>query len=80
MNCRDLIEFLGDYFSRDLPPGQHAEFERHLGLCPPCRHYLEAYEQTIRLGKAACEDESLPPLPEALIQAILAARGRRDGG
>ena len=77
MTCRELIEFLHDYLSGELPEAERVEFERHLGLCVACRNYLQTYEQTIRLGKAACAGPHPPPMPEELVAAILAARARR---
>jgi anti-sigma factor RsiW len=81
MTCRELVEFLMSYLEHELPEAQRAEFERHLEICPPCLAYLETYKETIRLGKAICQcpDDAVPhDVPEALVQAILAAR-RQSG-
>jgi len=80
ITCRDLIRFLIDYTSGELPPTERAEFDRHLAVCPPCVAYLKTYEQTIRLGKAAMADgdDDLPAeMPEELVRAILASRSKR---
>ncbi|RIK63007.1 MAG: hypothetical protein DCC65_16550 [Planctomycetota bacterium] len=77
MTCREFIDFLEAYRSRELPAPQAVEFERHMGLCPSCVSYLRSYEETIRLGrKALCDPEGPVPqdAPEELIRAILAAR------
>ena len=74
--CKEVLDFLGDYLSDELPAAQRAEFERHLAVCPPCVAYLKSYEQTIKLGKCACADEDEKP-PEELIKAILAARSKK---
>jgi anti-sigma factor RsiW len=74
--CNEVLDFLGDYLSGELPAAQRAEFERHLAVCPPCVAYLKSYELTIRLGKAACADVDEKP-PEELINAILAARSKK---
>jgi anti-sigma factor RsiW len=79
MTCRDFITFLLEYRSGELSPEQRREFDAHLAECPWCVAYLNTYEQTIRLGKAAfAEPEAAVPadVPEELVQAILAARGR----
>ena len=76
-SCRELTELLSDYLAADLPAGQRARFERHLRGCEACALYLGAFEQAVRLGKAACAapDGALPDdVPEELVQAILAAR------
>jgi anti-sigma factor RsiW len=83
LTCRELIDFLGEYFEGGLAPAQRDEFERHLAVCPSCLVYLETYKSTIVLSRAAFADEECEPdapqtlpaeVPEALIAAILAAR------
>jgi len=75
LTCRELIDFLMAYLDGELPAAQRADFERHLGVCPPCLNYLETYKETVRLGKACCADDALPAdVPEELVRAILAAR------
>ena len=79
MNCRTLIEFLMDYLNGELPDAQRAEFEAHLAECPWCVAYLQTYQETVRLGKVVLTDADAPAqeeVPEELIQAILAARGK----
>ena len=80
MTCREFADFMADYLAGELPADARAEFDLHLGLCVNCRKYLTGYEATVKLGRAAFEDESsaLPPdVPEPLVKAILAARARR---
>lgn len=77
MNCREFVDFLVDYYENELPEEQHAKFQEHMQLCPPCVAYLKSYEQTIRLGRAAfeCLDNELPAnVPEGIVDAILEAR------
>ena len=77
MTCRELTDFLADYLSDELPAPQREAFERHLSVCSACRRYLASYRATIELGKAALKpsEADVPPeVPEALVQAILAAR------
>jgi anti-sigma factor RsiW len=79
MTCRELADFIGDYISGELLAGTRAAFDRHLSVCPNCRHYLAGYKATIELGRRAFEDDSadIPPdVPEELVKAILAARKR----
>jgi hypothetical protein len=79
MNCKDVTEFLSDYLDGELPLRQRVTFKLHLLLCRDCRRYLRSFATTIKLtqslgrGPSAGED---PPVPEALVQAILAARGK----
>jgi anti-sigma factor RsiW len=73
MTCHTFLDFLMDYLNGELPPGQHAVFEEHLGECPDCVAYLAMYRETVKLGKAAAAAPEAP-VPEDLIRAILAAR------
>jgi len=80
MTCRELIDFLMDYRAGALPEAQCASFEAHLELCPPCVDYLRTYEETVRLGKGACnnpDDAVSEEVPDELVQAILSARAKR---
>ena len=81
MTCREFVEFLRHYVSRELPDSQLARFEEHLAECPSCAAYMSTYLETVRLGKAAFSelDEELPDdVPEELVEAILSAKKRRD--
>lgn len=77
MTCQEAIDFILSYLDGELPAEVRAEFERHLAICRNCVSYLDSYRTTVNLEKtafAACNDPNTPPLPEELIQAILAAR------
>jgi predicted anti-sigma-YlaC factor YlaD len=78
MNCREVTQFLSDYLDGELPLRQRLTFKLHLLLCPDCRRYLQSFATTIKLtrslGKRAASDSD-PPIPKALLEAILAARG-----
>jgi anti-sigma factor RsiW len=79
ITCRELLGFLDDYLASMLPADQVAEFENHLSNCPPCVAYMKGYRETVRLGKAALaatDDPAPAEVPEDLVQAILAARGK----
>ena len=73
LTCQVLYDFLGDYLDGTIPADQRREFEAHLALCPCCRNYLDSYRATVRVCRAA-EPATLPQMPPALIQAILASR------
>jgi anti-sigma factor RsiW len=78
MTCRELTEFLNDYVSADLPGAQRRVFEEHLSICEDCRVYLASYEATIELAKSALDEGPVPEaVPEALVQAVVAARKAR---
>jgi anti-sigma factor RsiW len=76
MNCRELTEFLMAYLDDDLPAETRGSFEFHLHGCQSCVDYMESYRATVKLGRVACSEDAAVPddVPEALVQAILAAR------
>lgn len=77
ISCAEFEEFILDYLEGRLPAKQTRVFELHLKLCRECRRYLEAYRDTVALGKAAfASGGGAAPgkVPEDLIQAVLAAR------
>jgi anti-sigma factor RsiW len=80
MTCRELIELLQEYLDGALAADVRAHFEQHLAACASCATYLETYETTVELGRAAFThpDDAVPSdVPEDLVQAILAARRRK---
>ncbi len=80
MTCRDLVTFLLEYLSGELPPEERTRFEEHIAECEACVAYLATYEQTIQLGKAAFREPADPvpaDVPERLVQTILAAARTR---
>jgi anti-sigma factor RsiW len=77
LTCRELSEFLADYLADELGPDERLRFEEHLAECPECVAYLRSYAETRQLVKDAFEDGPLPPPPEELVRAILAARDGR---
>jgi anti-sigma factor RsiW len=79
VTCREFTAFLADYLAGALPGSQREAFHAHLAGCPSCVAYMNTYQETIRLGRAAFlpSGPNLPEeVPEDLVQAILAARRR----
>jgi anti-sigma factor RsiW len=76
ITCQKLVDFLIDYVAGELPEAQRQAFEEHLALCPPCVVYLQTYLQSVEMARKTllAEQAEAPPLPEKLVQAILAAR------
>ncbi len=75
MTCRELDRFLMDYVAGELPAATRDAFEVHLGECPACVRYLEAYRGTLALERdlADAGDEIPPHVPEDLVRAVLRA-------
>jgi anti-sigma factor RsiW len=83
VNCRDFVDFLMDYIEGTLAAPERQTFDAHMDECPSCIRYLDTYRETVRLGQALCDDLDGPvpaEAPEALVQAILAARTAKRKG
>ena len=83
MTGREALDFLADYLDGCLPLRQRISFDFHLFLCSSCRDYLDGYRKTIQVSRSALKEPpeaKHEPLPEELVQAILATRpqGRND--
>ena len=79
MTCREFADFMDDHLSGELATDVRSAFEHHLQLCPNCQKYLAGYEETVKLGKRAFDnDEAAVPadVPEELVKAILDAQNR----
>ncbi len=76
--CREIYEFLDDYYAGALDPMRTSAFERHLALCVSCRNYVASYRLTIELEKDAFDDAGLDAPPDELVEAILAIRRTED--
>jgi anti-sigma factor RsiW len=78
LTCREFIDFIMAWLDDELEPAVRRSFARHLEMCPDCVDYLESYQRTVELGKAAWDapgDAPVPDeVPEELVQAVLAAR------
>ena len=80
LTCREVAEFLMAYEDGELSPAERGTFDAHLSVCPDCVAYLESYRATVALGRRAFADDDASAsdaVPEALVQAVLAARTRR---
>lgn len=76
MNCREVLDFLNAYLDRELPLETMREFDAHLAECPACVAYVETYRQTLAALRTCSQSPpaGMDPVPEEVIQAILAAR------
>lgn len=74
--CREVSEFLLEYFEQTLDPDVKAGFDAHVERCPNCATFLEQYRDTIIAGQLACTDAGIHDCPEELVKAVMAALGK----
>ena len=76
LTCHEVIDFLSDYLDQELSAETAAAFEEHLAICPDCVAYLDNFRATLAASRAAFAAQVEASIPEELVQAILASRGR----
>ncbi len=76
MSCRDAEDFIDRYLDGELSVAQKLKFKIHIATCVECHAYLRAYEASRAIAKSIMGegDEDVGPMPDDLVQAILAAR------
>lgn len=70
MTCRELSEFLEDYFADELPGEVAASFSAHLERCGDCVVFMEQYRKTITMGQVI-RKEDIGAVPDDLVRAII---------
>lgn len=82
ISCQQLEEFVVDFLDDKLPSGQRIIFSSHIDSCPKCEVYLDNYQKTIAVSQAAHKlqgsEGECAKMPEALVQAILASKFKKD--
>lgn len=66
MTCQELAQLLLDFLDNELPPEHCDAIREHLGLCPPCVHFVQSYKVTIRVTRCL----PTPPLPVHLAEKL----------
>jgi anti-sigma factor RsiW len=75
LTCQETIDYLSDYVEGRLPAGEAARLDEHMAACPECVRYLDTFRATLQACRALRTPAGgLPPLPDKLVQGILAAR------
>jgi len=74
ISCEEFETFILAHEENELTWRQQIVFNAHLKICGACRTYLADYQASVNLGKSILRDAKAAPLPERLVQAILAAR------
>ncbi|MCA9843119.1 MAG: zf-HC2 domain-containing protein [Dehalococcoidia bacterium] len=69
MTCPVLVQLVTEYLEGVMPPEDAAQFEEHLGRCPPCEVYLVQFRKTIEICGRLPEEV----LPVEVKETLLAA-------
>ena len=72
-DCPDMVDLLVDYLEDELDPTKKTELEKHLELCPPCVNFIESYQNTSKVCRAALK-KNMPVELKSNLKAFLAAK------
>jgi hypothetical protein len=73
VTCRDVSEFLQEFFAGELSENVANEFAGHLSGCTNCEIYIEQYRQAIVMGRTLLTEAETAEAPEELVRAIVAS-------
>jgi hypothetical protein len=68
VTCRRLVEIATAEREGALPEWERHHFHEHLGVCGPCRRYIEGFDRTVEL----LHELPREPAPEATKATLLA--------
>jgi len=71
IDCKDLVEQLGDYLENEMPADLRASLEHHLSHCRTCQVILDSTRKTIRIITESGSFEVPGELSERMITKIM---------
>ena len=77
MTCSHIRDLLTTSLDEPVAPSQQTEVDAHVAECPACVGWMKEQVLTVQIlrGLRAVEEaETVPPLPESLIERIMAQR------
>jgi hypothetical protein len=80
IDCKDLVEQLGDYLENEMAADLRANLEQHLSHCRTCQVILDSTRKTIRIVTESGSFEVPGDLSERLIAKIMNAIPGGTGG
>lgn len=48
--CKDVVENIMDYIDKELDLETLNELEKHTGMCPECRAFVDTYKRMLELA------------------------------
>lgn len=75
IDCRRVVDLLGDYVDDQLPPAQKHAVDEHVGQCAPCIAFLRQY----KFAPAAVREHLMSKVPVDLENRLLSFLRQRTG-
>lgn len=67
LNCRNIVELLGEYLDGELDPATAEALRAHMADCPECTAFVNTYRGTTRVTRQLKEEQLPPALKERLV-------------
>ena len=80
VDCKDVVEQLGDYLEDAMAADLKASLEQHLSHCSTCQVILDSTRKTIRIVTESGSFEVPGDLSEQIIAKIMKAIPGGSGG
>ena len=77
MNCRELVDIVGDYVDGTMPPALKEELSEHMRLCTSCHAFLKSYNLTRLLGREI-RPEEMPPEMRTKLRSFVLKKAREQ--
>lgn len=72
IECRQIVELLGDYLDGTLPRATSELIEWHIEGCGPCVAFVNTYRGTVNAARKLREVEIPPELKQRLLAVLRA--------
>jgi anti-sigma factor RsiW len=77
MNCKELVDILGDYVDGTMAPGLKEEFSEHIRKCEACLSFLKSYDRT-RLVARDLRPQEMPEEMRLKLRSFVLKKAREQ--
>lgn|GEM_PF-809713 len=74
--CRDVVENIMDYIDKELDLETLSELEKHTGMCPECRAFVDTYKRMLDLTGKLKEKKFVTPEIRNRLRILLQSKVR----
>ena len=72
--CRDVVENIMDYIDKELDLETLTELEKHTGMCPECRAFVDTYKRMLDLAGKLREKTFVTPDIRSRLKILLQSK------
>lgn len=72
--CKDVVENIMDYIDQELDHETLTELEKHTGMCPECRAFVDTYKRMLDLTGKLREKTFVTPEVRSRLKILLQSK------